>query len=422
MSPIALIPAGLAIVAATYGLSRYTYGLFLPDIRADLGLSTEVMGLIGSGSYAGYLAATLFGSIVSGVLGPRLPVVLGGLGAAIGMAIMSVSEGAHVLALGVVLAGTSPGLAYPPLSDAVMRVIAEPQQNRTYAIINSGTSVGVIISGPAALLAGDEWRLAWMGFALFAAVATIWNALLMPTGGFVHGTSAGAPSRLGWRWLIGRRSARMFAAATLFGLATAVYWTFAVDLLVRFGGIPDAWSRLFWTLIGAFGLIGGAAGDLTRFHGLRRTFRWALVAISAAILMPAVVPGVLAVALGSGVVFGGTFIMITGLFGIWSVNIFVDRPSAGFGATFFLISAGQLIGPTLAGFVTSWYGLDIAFMVAGALCAATIPLGPRREIFAMGENQLNPGIEPTSDGQRADSSPAGPGHDGNASGASRTAG
>jgi predicted MFS family arabinose efflux permease len=385
-----LIPAGLAIVASTYGLSRYTYGLFLPDIRADLGLSTEVMGLIGSGSYAGYLAATLFGSTISGTLGPRLPVVLGGLAAALGMALMAVSGEAWMLAVGVILAGTSPGLAYPPLSDAVMRLIAEPQQNRTYAIINAGTSVGVIVSGPAALLAGEAWRFAWMGFAVFAALATVWNATLMPTGSYAHGATGGAPARLGVRWLVGPRSGRMFAAATLFGIATAVYWTFAVDLLVRAGGIPDAWSRVVWTLIGAFGLLGGAAGDLTRTHGLRRTFRVALLAITGAILALALAPGVLAVGLTSGIVFGGTFIMITGLFGIWSVNIFVDRPSAGFGATFFLISAGQLIGPALAGVIAGWQGLGLAFVLSAALCGVTIGLGPRRDVFAMGENQDDP--------------------------------
>ena len=183
VSPIKLIPAGLAIVASTYGLSRYTYGLFVPEIQAAFDLTTASMGLIGSASYLGYLVATLFGSTVSGVLGPRLPVVLGGLAAAGGMALIALAPNTWVLVLGIMLAGTSPGLAYPPLSDAVMQLIAEPQQNRTYAVINSGTSVGVIIAGPAALLAADDWRLAWAGFALFAAAATAWNASLMPSHG-----------------------------------------------------------------------------------------------------------------------------------------------------------------------------------------------------------------------------------------------
>lgn len=53
MSPAILIPAGLAIVVSTYGLARYSYGLFVPQIRADFNLSVEMMGRIASGSYAG---------------------------------------------------------------------------------------------------------------------------------------------------------------------------------------------------------------------------------------------------------------------------------------------------------------------------------------------------------------------------------
>ena len=78
--------------------------------------------------------------------------MLGGLAAALGMIIMSFSRDATLLAVGVVLAGTSPGLAYPPLSDAVMRLVSKPHQGRTYTAINFGTSVSVIIAGAAALL------------------------------------------------------------------------------------------------------------------------------------------------------------------------------------------------------------------------------------------------------------------------------
>lgn len=384
VTPIKLIPAGLAIVASTYGLSRYTYGLFVPEIQAAFDLTTASMGLIGSASYLAYLAATLFGSTVSGVLGPRLPVVLGGLAAAGGMALIALAPNTWVLVLGIMLAGTSPGLAYPPLSDAVMQLIAEPQQNRTYAVINSGTSVGVIIAGPAALLAADDWRLAWAAFALFAAAATAWNASLMPS----HGRAAAqqkaqTPQRLRWRWLVGEKSHRLFAAATAFGLVSAVYWTFAVDLLGKTGSLPAGGSRVFWIAIGVAGLLGGAAGDLTRRIGLRTTFRCALVGIAAAIAALAIWPSWQPAVYASGLLFGGTFILITGLFGIWSVNVFQERPSAGFGATFFLISAGQLVGPAAAGLAADRIGLPATFLISAAACCAIIAVGPRRDLFSM---------------------------------------
>ncbi len=55
-----VIGPGLMIVAATYGLARYSYGLFLPSFAREFDISRDMLGLIASGSYAGYVAATLF--------------------------------------------------------------------------------------------------------------------------------------------------------------------------------------------------------------------------------------------------------------------------------------------------------------------------------------------------------------------------
>jgi hypothetical protein len=57
-----------------------------------------------------------------------------------------------VLALGVLVAGSTSGLASPPMGEAVATAIPEGSQDRANALINSGTSVGVALSGPAALL------------------------------------------------------------------------------------------------------------------------------------------------------------------------------------------------------------------------------------------------------------------------------
>jgi hypothetical protein len=54
-----LVAPGLAMIAVTYGLARFAYGLFLPEMRESLGLSDSVLGLIGAGSYAGYCLAVI---------------------------------------------------------------------------------------------------------------------------------------------------------------------------------------------------------------------------------------------------------------------------------------------------------------------------------------------------------------------------
>ena len=49
---------GAAMIAVTFGLARYGYGLLLPDMQGELGLDPRKAGLIASGAYLAYLGAT----------------------------------------------------------------------------------------------------------------------------------------------------------------------------------------------------------------------------------------------------------------------------------------------------------------------------------------------------------------------------
>ena len=42
-----LVAAGFALTALSYGLSRFAYGLLLPDIREELSLGATAAGWIG---------------------------------------------------------------------------------------------------------------------------------------------------------------------------------------------------------------------------------------------------------------------------------------------------------------------------------------------------------------------------------------
>ena len=45
-----LVAPGLAMIALTYGLARFAYGLFLPEMWESLDLSESALGLIGAAS------------------------------------------------------------------------------------------------------------------------------------------------------------------------------------------------------------------------------------------------------------------------------------------------------------------------------------------------------------------------------------
>ena len=378
-----LVAPGLATIAVTYGLARFAYGLFLPEMRESLDLSDSVLGLIGAGSYAGYCLAVLGALVLTSLSGPRLMALAAGSVAVVGMAIVAGAPTGLVLALGVLVAGSSSGLASPPMGEAVAASLSEEEQDRANALINSGTSIGVALSGPAALLAAEQWRMAWAAFALVGGAVVAWNAIAVPRKPAGDDRPEGAAPTdvpgLSVRYLVGPGSMPLFAAAAGVGFASAAYWTFSRDLVVRFGDLSDTGSTVFWTAIGVSGLAGGLAGDLVRRVGLSMTYRASVLTMAVAIGLLAAAPSVQLWAYSSAVLFGSSYIMLTGIILVWSVSVFRERPSAGLGAAFLLIALGQVFGAIAAGTVSEAIGLVPTFWAFAGVGVAAALIGSQAE-------------------------------------------
>lgn len=56
--PLTLAWAGIGVIAMSFGMARYGFGLLAPDIRASFGLSSGALGLL-EASYLAYLVATV---------------------------------------------------------------------------------------------------------------------------------------------------------------------------------------------------------------------------------------------------------------------------------------------------------------------------------------------------------------------------
>ncbi|MDP9485702.1 MAG: MFS transporter [Actinomycetota bacterium] len=228
--------AGFLATAVAFGPARNGYGLFLPYFREEFALSTAMLGLIASGLYAGYLLAlSAVGLLASGV-GPR-PLVLAGLvSAALGMALVATAPNAWVLAAGIVLAGTSAGWSWAPYNDAAERGVPKRYRDRVLSVVSTGTTFGILAAGLTALAAGASWRGAWFVFALGAVAAAAPNALILPGASHDDGEGdeeEGSLRRPGWRWLLRAKATPLFVVALVFGVTSAFYFSFAVDLVAR---------------------------------------------------------------------------------------------------------------------------------------------------------------------------------------------
>jgi predicted MFS family arabinose efflux permease len=357
--------SGLALVGVSFGIARYGYGLFLPRIAETFAMDEPMQGFVASGAYASYVFATIAAAWASGRYGPRLPIVLGVAAASCGAAIVSLADSLLLLAIGVALAGASPGLVFPALSDWVSIIAHEEGRNRLFAIMNSGTGAGVILAAPFALVPADLWQHAWAAFAfasvLFGAAAIVLSPAHPPGRGLAQAPSFAAGD------LVKPMALPLYASAFVAGLTTAVYWTFSITNIFEAGGSLGAMERpeiAFWALTGVSGFVGALTGDAVNRRGLPIVTRGTLAAIACACLLIGIAPWSGVAIIVSGAIFGAAFIFVTGLLGVWSLRVFRERPSAGFGATFLIFTFGAMIGPLVGGALSPGLGLEGVFVLA----------------------------------------------------------
>ncbi|HUR84073.1 MAG TPA: MFS transporter [Solirubrobacteraceae bacterium] len=364
------------MVAVTFGLARYGYGLLLPDIRAELELDSAALGLIGTGSFAAYLVATVASGMLAARLGPRLLVTAGGALAVVGMLLVAAAQGPAALAAGLFVAGASSGLVYPPFADGVAQRVGARSRGRALAIVSAGTGWGVLVSVPIAVALGASWRAAWVVFAAIALAATLWAAWAL------RGVDTAAPpaERLRASWFLCPRSGPLLAAALLIGLGSSVYWTFAVDLVAGDGGMGAPTARLVLALVGAASLAGAFSGDLVQRLGARPTIVCGALALSVSLALLAAAPGSWLAVAPSAILFGAAYNVLLAVDAIWSAQVFAQRPATGLAAVMFMLATGLLAGPALAGAMATSLGLPAAFLAGAAVVAATALLLPREEL------------------------------------------
>src|SRR5690606_40762271 len=96
--------------------------------------------------------------------GPRRLVVIAGLAAATGTAMVAYAPGPSWVVAGLTVAGSSPGWAWAPYSDAADQMVPAHRRDAVLGVVATGTAFGVAFAGPLAILLDDGWRLAWWTF------------------------------------------------------------------------------------------------------------------------------------------------------------------------------------------------------------------------------------------------------------------
>lgn len=346
---------GFGLIAVCYGFARFAFGLLLPQIDAELSLPSTLTGLISGGSFLGYCVAIVMAAHWTERIGARAVAVLAALVAAIGMLGIAWAPSAIWLAVSVFLAGSSTGLASPPLAAAVSNCVRPERQAPANTFINAGTSAGVVLSGPIAWMMGGSWRWAFAIFAALAAAMALFAAASLP-----KRSERLTPSSKDLPGINGALK-RLLAAAFLMGAASTAVWSFGGQIVSLHLGWSHAEISLLWIAIGAAGIVGSGAGAWTARFGIHRVHWASLIVLAAGILIVGLASQSALLTVGGGVLFGAAYITLTGVYLVWGVNALPKRPATGLTTGFLAIALGQACGAALFGYLAS--GLAMGWVV-----------------------------------------------------------
>lgn len=368
-----LLPIALALSlgpAVSLGITRFAYGLLLPVMRDDLGWSYTLAGGMNTANAAGYLLGALMTPWLMRRYGASAVLLSGAFLASLFMGASGFFTGAAPLLLQRLLAGMTSAFVFVSggLMVARLGALAPAHSGLLIGICYGGTGWGVVVSAlgvPMWLEAAHgephSWSWAWWGLALACLVGTAvlaWPArqlrhldrpASMPDHQARH--LPGAPKTLPWRAM-----APALAGYALFGVGYIGYMTFVIALL-REQGVSDDAITVFYALLGLAVVASGRiwAGLLDRAKG-----GGALALLNAVLGVATILPaltGAWPVVLLSGLVFGGVFLSV-----VASTTAFVrhnlPEPQWAAGISLFTIvfALGQIVGPTVVGWVADGPG------------------------------------------------------------------
>ncbi|SUM81904.1 MFS transporter [Staphylococcus saprophyticus] len=378
-----LVFPGIAMIATTYGLGRFSFGLFLPDITNDLSLSASQAGLISSLFYLAYCFTIVYSTLQTDTIGPKRMIILAGISVVIGLITIGVSSNAIILSIGVIFTGASTGLVSPPYGYTISLWINLQDQGKANTWINSGTSMGLMFTGITAMLVFLDWRHTYLIYALIALVVLFWNYIVIPklqkdikihTGSLnIRDISA---------------STRIVTASTLLGISTAPFWTFSKSFVQLTGNYSDIALSIFWILIGIFGVVGGISSSIIDKKGIHFAFNFGVIALACASVLLAFTPSIWLLPFVASSLFGLSYIFLTGVLLVWGIKLFVKNASLGIGIPFLLLAVGQVIGSSIAGIVIDILNYQYSFIIFGIIGLIPLLIYPKVEVT---ENKIPKG-------------------------------
>jgi predicted MFS family arabinose efflux permease len=347
--------------AVSLGISRFSYALLLPPMRDDLGWSYLLAGAMNTANALGYLLGALVTPALMRRYGAQTALVGGSVLTGIFMLMSGFVTDADMLLLQRVLAGMASAFIF--IAGGVLAArLGSLHAHRAGFLIGlyyGGTGFGIVLSAflvPAALAEATRhgavhgWQWAWLALGIACLLATF--AMAVPAGR-IQGASVSGGARGHFRI---RSFGYGLAGYFMFGVGYIGYMTFVIALLKE-QGMAASVITLFYAALGLAVVASSRiwAGMLDRFKG-GQSLAILNALLAFATLLPVLTAAPVAV-FASGLLFGAVFLsVVASTTALVRHNLPPQAWSAGISVFTTVFAFGQIVGPTIVGWISDTAG------------------------------------------------------------------
>ncbi|MFO7704624.1 MAG: MFS transporter [Halopseudomonas sp.] len=349
------------------GFARLAYGLILPAMRTDLGLSYQQAGILSTVTALCYVCFVLAGGLAAARWGAKASILFGMLTVTVGFVGLAFAANIWLITLLMGVLGFGTAFAFAPMV-ALLATWFPEKRGLVIGCMTSGVGMGILVAGvlvPYLLSAFGEqgWRVSWGMFAGATLLVATLIALFVRNPPEAKASAAGnLPSDE--KWLIYRNPRVLIVATTygIIGLGYIIQTVFMVSFMVETGH-SEAIAGRYMAMMGLLSIAAGPLwGWVSDFSGRGNALAMCIFLVIVAMALPLIsqtLPYFFFHFLVMGASLNGLFAMIQ----TSATDQVAPRyiPIAFSFATLFF-AFGQFLGPAIAGWmIETTGGFTVAF-------------------------------------------------------------
>ncbi len=338
-----IILAGILALIVGVGVARFVFTSLLP-VMLDEYLSVTFAGVLASSNYIGYLAGSIFAVFIKDINTKVKYFRIGMFICVITTLVLGTSTNDSIWLISRIIAGFGAAMALVVGSAIVMSKLKMESKTKAMGIHFSGIGFSILVTDLIVRIIfsfGEDWRKAWVILTFFGFIAAIYSVYILSLDKEVkqNVTVHKFDKSLFTPFVI-----LLIIAYFTEGVGMVVQGTFLPDIINSIDGL-DGYGGFTWTIVGLAGIPSCIIWmTLAHKYGSVNIIIIAMLFQVLGILIPAITSNMY-LNLFSGVLYGGTFVGLVGLFMNLGGKIAGGNPVILMGALTTAYGIGQVGAP-----------------------------------------------------------------------------